>query len=184
MRIAHTRYTGTRSLRSLPPELGLMTTLRSIPLDGNPLKLVRRDLWAGGCWVGLTRSLVGCLVAQQALIHDQPFMPRSHTRCTNHPRPQQVPSRPCWSSSAPACPTPPRSPPTAPRPPPAAAPPAPPAAAASARPLQPPPPMLQPATAAGARRRQVQRSTQSSSCTAGACRRSRRSSLTGQRPPC
>ncbi|GBG00125.1 hypothetical protein Rsub_12736 [Raphidocelis subcapitata] len=35
------------SLRSLPPELGLMTTLRSVPLDGNPLKLVRREVWAG-----------------------------------------------------------------------------------------------------------------------------------------
>jgi hypothetical protein len=34
-------------LRRLPPALGHMTSLRSIPLDGNPLKLMRRDLWAG-----------------------------------------------------------------------------------------------------------------------------------------
>jgi hypothetical protein len=24
-----------------------MTSLRSVPLDGNPLKLVRREIWAG-----------------------------------------------------------------------------------------------------------------------------------------
>ncbi|GAX78678.1 hypothetical protein CEUSTIGMA_g6116.t1 [Chlamydomonas eustigma] len=34
-------------LRTLPPQLGLMTTLRSLPLDGNPLKLIRRELVAG-----------------------------------------------------------------------------------------------------------------------------------------
>jgi hypothetical protein len=35
------------SLRSLPPQLGSMTTLRSVPLDGNPLKLIRREVWSG-----------------------------------------------------------------------------------------------------------------------------------------
>ena len=35
------------SLRALPPELGLVTTLRSVPLDGNPLRLLRREVWAG-----------------------------------------------------------------------------------------------------------------------------------------
>jgi hypothetical protein len=37
------------SLRALPPALGAMTSLRSLPLDGNPLKLMRRGLWAGAC---------------------------------------------------------------------------------------------------------------------------------------
>jgi hypothetical protein len=46
------------SLRSLPPALGAMTSLRSLPLDGNPLKLMRRELWGGACvrvWVLLVR---------------------------------------------------------------------------------------------------------------------------------
>lgn len=34
-------------LRRLPLALGHMTSLRSLPLDGNPLKLMRRELWAG-----------------------------------------------------------------------------------------------------------------------------------------
>ncbi len=33
--------------RTLPPQLGLMSSLRSMPLDGNPLKLIRRELVAG-----------------------------------------------------------------------------------------------------------------------------------------
>ncbi len=32
----------------LPP--GSMTTLRSLPLEGNPLKTIRRELVAGGWW--------------------------------------------------------------------------------------------------------------------------------------
>uniref|UniRef100_A0A383W029 Leucine-rich repeat-containing N-terminal plant-type domain-containing protein n=1 Tax=Tetradesmus obliquus TaxID=3088 RepID=A0A383W029_TETOB len=35
------------SLRRLPPALGTMTSLRSMPLDGNALKLMRRELWSG-----------------------------------------------------------------------------------------------------------------------------------------
>jgi Leucine-rich repeat (LRR) protein len=35
------------SLRRLPPALGQMTSLRSMPLDGNALKLMRRELWSG-----------------------------------------------------------------------------------------------------------------------------------------
>ncbi len=35
-------------LRTLPPQLGLMNSLRSMPLDGNPLKLIRREVVAGG----------------------------------------------------------------------------------------------------------------------------------------
>lgn len=33
--------------RNLPPQLGLMTSLRSMPLDGNPLRLIRRELVNG-----------------------------------------------------------------------------------------------------------------------------------------
>eukprot|EP00878_Enallax_costatus_P026031 GHUV01027903.1.p1 GENE.GHUV01027903.1~~GHUV01027903.1.p1 ORF type:complete len:599 (+),score=189.93 GHUV01027903.1:562-2358(+) len=35
------------SLSRLPPALGHMTSLRSLPLDGNPLKLIRREIWSG-----------------------------------------------------------------------------------------------------------------------------------------
>jgi Leucine-rich repeat (LRR) protein len=35
------------SLRRLPAALGHMTSLRSMPLDGNALKLMRRELWSG-----------------------------------------------------------------------------------------------------------------------------------------
>lgn len=38
------------SLRRLPPALGTMTSLRSMPLDGNALKLMRRELWSGWCY--------------------------------------------------------------------------------------------------------------------------------------
>uniref|UniRef100_A0A7S1SKA5 Disease resistance R13L4/SHOC-2-like LRR domain-containing protein n=1 Tax=Tetraselmis chuii TaxID=63592 RepID=A0A7S1SKA5_9CHLO len=34
-------------LPSLPPQLGLMTSLRKLPLDGNPLKSIRREVLAG-----------------------------------------------------------------------------------------------------------------------------------------
>ena len=34
-------------LRTLPPQLGLMMSLRSLPLDGNALKQIRRELVAG-----------------------------------------------------------------------------------------------------------------------------------------
>lgn len=60
-----------RSLRSLPPELGLMTTLRSVPLDGNPLKLVRREIWAGGqgrFWVGAFGCVCVCLAGAFGLV--------------------------------------------------------------------------------------------------------------------
>lgn len=33
--------------RTINPRLGLMTSLRSLPLDGNPTKIVRRELLAG-----------------------------------------------------------------------------------------------------------------------------------------
>lgn len=34
-------------LKSLPAELGLMTSLRKLPLDGNPLRTIRRPLVTG-----------------------------------------------------------------------------------------------------------------------------------------
>jgi hypothetical protein len=33
--------------RTINPRLGLMTSLRSLPLDGNPTKIVRRELLSG-----------------------------------------------------------------------------------------------------------------------------------------
>lgn len=44
-------------LRRLPPALGHMTSLRSLPLDGNPLKLMRRELWAGAARNHADRTL-------------------------------------------------------------------------------------------------------------------------------
>lgn len=37
----------SNELSSLPPEMGLMTSLRKLPLDGNPLRTIRRELIAG-----------------------------------------------------------------------------------------------------------------------------------------
>lgn len=34
-------------LKSLPPEMGLMASLRKLPLDGNPLRTIRRQLVTG-----------------------------------------------------------------------------------------------------------------------------------------
>jgi len=79
------------SLRSLPPELGLMTTLRNVPLDGNPLKLIRRELWAGatagcGCFCFST-----CVLLLRATIiqtrHNPSPLPTPHTKIKPSTRP-------------------------------------------------------------------------------------------------
>jgi hypothetical protein len=58
------------SLRRLPPELGLMTSLRSMPLDGNPLRLMRRELWSGDCHAASSAGHA-LMASSHAMVKDQ-----------------------------------------------------------------------------------------------------------------